>query len=447
MKLRHLRWRLLSHITFGKMKEHYKRKWNIARKYYDNVFLIKEAICDLKISIGHALNEQENEIIKIKKQIDAYKNMRFSVIRHWCKVIKNGSIDISIEFASDINNFYVPKICDDMHIYFNLDALMKENPSIKRFGLVFFMGIGDYFYATNFIEYLRKKYSFIKFDAYVSKNFDGNNSPLVGKVLATNPNFEKIYYFDGCQEKNCWKNYEYSECYRIKSNDTFLLPMIYQYNPNILSRTETLCETFGIKPPAINPLPIIYDYKATDKVKAVFSKQCNRMKKVVFFQGTGRSSNFTYNQNDDIISGLLSRGFFVISVEKTNITNENLLKIDINDFSINETISLLRIIKQRKIKIYILCVASCFASISAGLKLPALIIQHRRDDCIKTVYYSNAFLITNELYKDIPRDRQFLSEDKDFVQSSENKDIVFFNNNFVLKCFDDWSNILKQELF
>lgn len=32
MKLRHLRYHLLSHITFGKMKQHYKRKWKAVKR-------------------------------------------------------------------------------------------------------------------------------------------------------------------------------------------------------------------------------------------------------------------------------------------------------------------------------------------------------------------------------------------------------------------------------
>lgn len=48
MKFKHLRYRLLSHITFGKMNEHYKRKW----KYFKNKKNEKNK--EFTIEVGHS---------------------------------------------------------------------------------------------------------------------------------------------------------------------------------------------------------------------------------------------------------------------------------------------------------------------------------------------------------------------------------------------------------
>lgn len=60
MKLRHLRYRLLSHITFGKMKQHYKRKWK-------EVKLKKYPVASKEINRKNVYNlDQKNLNIAIK---------------------------------------------------------------------------------------------------------------------------------------------------------------------------------------------------------------------------------------------------------------------------------------------------------------------------------------------------------------------------------------------
>lgn len=375
---------------------------------------------------------------KYKTQIFLEKKYK---INCWLKVIRKNRIDVSEEYLMDINSFKIPKIKEDEHILFNLDALLKEQPEVERIGFVFFMGIGDYFYATNFIEMLKKKYASIKFDAYVSKNVDLNNNPLVGKCLEQNPNFEKIYYYKGCRDQKCWKNYDYSECHKIKSSNTFLLPMIYEHNENVLSRTDTLCETFYLEKEIIRHVPVLYDCEQTSRIKNIFCSYHEKMKRVVFYQGSSRSTNFHAEQSDDIIKGLLERGYFVISVEETNLINDNLLKIDIKKISINETIQLIKMIS-KEADIYVLAVASCFMSISAALKIPALIMHQVFDMCIKSVYYSNLYIITHRLYDSIPRDRQFLSPKSAYC---EKNNCVSYSSEFVLACFDEWMNVMNEE--
>lgn len=358
----------------------------------------------------------------------------------WFKVLEFGNTDITYKYKKELAEFKIPQLNGNSHIYFNIAKAQELNPKIKRIGLVFFMGIGDYFYATNFIEILKKEYPNLILDAYVSKNFDGNNSPLVGKCLETNPNIDKIYYYDGHQNMEYWKNYDYSECYNLKSDDTLILPMVYEHNEYVSSRTETLCKTFNLPEPLINPLPIIYDYEDSKEIKSLFNRYKDKMNKVVFIQMTARSSNFSYPFVDEIIEQLLDDDFFVISVEKTNIVNSKLLVIDIKKYTINDSISLVRMIKNSNIPICFLTTISCFASISSALQIPNLCMQHMYDPCISSVYYSNIYLVVNKKYNQIPADRTFICPQYK-INEIENSNNLIYSYDFILTAFQKFINL------
>lgn len=353
--------------------------------------------------------------------------------RLWLQVISPFGFDKTGKYVRTIQKFFVPKIPKRGDVYFYLDELLVPNSQFKRVGFVFFMGIGDYFYATNFLEIFHRKYSHIKLDAYVSRNTDINNSPLVGKCLEKNPLFENIYYFDGKPCPSEWKNYDYTECYKLKSADTLLLPMIYLHDPSVSSRTEGLCDVFRLPRPSINPTPIIYDYTPSEQVISVFERYRPRMKKVLFIQMSSRSSAYVYPYADELIKKALHAGYFVITPEKTEIVDDNLYVIDIKSFVITDTISLLKLIKEQGIPVYICEVISCFAAISAGLNIPNLILQHYWDFNIRAVYYSNMFIVTPRPYMAVPADRQFIYSAERYDDVSK----VFFNYqaDFVWDCF------------
>ncbi len=365
------------------------------------------------------------------------------VLTSWFRVLEWDNTDITYKYKKELAEFKIPQLNGNSHIYFNIAKVLELNSKIKRLGLVFFMGIGDYFYATNFIEILKKEYPDLILDAYVSKNFDGNNSPLVGKCLETNPNIDKIYYYGGHQNMEYWKNYDYSECYNLKSDDTLILPMVYEHNEYVSSRTETLCKTFNLPEPIINPLPIIYDYEDSKVVKDFFENYRNKLKKVVFFQMSARSTNFIYPFIDILISNLLEKGYFVISAEQTNIKNDNLFVIDTKKFTINDSILLLKKIKDTGNSLILFTASSCFSSISAGLKIPNLCVQHFHDNCIATTYYSNIYLIADSLYSNVSRDRVFLCPQYKTYKINRTN-IYVYNPYFIINCFDIFVNLIKD---
>lgn len=332
----------------------------------------------------------------------------------------------------------IPPLPPNGHIVFDLSKALNLFPEIKRFGLVFFMGMGDYFYATNFIRLLHHTYPHIQLDAYVSDHWDQNNSPLVQLCIKKNPLFKHIYTYHGKPNLQNWKNYHWEECYNIASQDTLLLPVIYEYGTKIISRTEALCQTFSLPKPFINPLPCIDLEPPSSKAQDAFMK-CKNGQKIVFLQMTSRSSGCSYPYTEDLIYKLLKDGFSVITVEDIAVEDPHLLKLNTKNFEITDTISLLYLIKQAQIPLYVITVFSVLNSISAGLKIPVLTLQMFIDPAISSVYYSNMWVVTHHTYSCIALDRQFIASQTDYDMNGK---IIFYNVNFVKKSFDEMLNQL-----
>ena len=389
--------------------------------------------------------ERENK----RRCITGNQKHLLSEVNSWLNVLDSSGKDISLKYALSINQYMVPKITPDQReeIYFHLENLLLPNSQFKRVGFVFFMGIGDYFYATNFLEMFHRKYPHIKLDAYVSKNTDNNNSPLVGKCLEKNPLFENIYYFDGKPCPSEWKNYDYSECYKLKSADTLLLPMIYLYNSEIGSRTEGLCKVFNFPEPSINPKPIIYDYTPSDQVIDAFENIKLRAKKVIFFQMSGRSSYYIYPYTDELIKKALHAGYFVITPEKTEIVDDNLYVIDIRNFFITDTISLLKLIRDRHIPLYFCAVSSCSLPIASALERPCLCLQQLFCNIlfVRGIYYSNMFFVEPCIATSlaIPADRSFVAPKGTYTADS---DKIVYSPDFVWDCFLKMTELWDKNL-
>ena len=426
------------------MKNYFDKLQSKINKYKNtysdrpNKAALKLCLWNLKCVFAKHIIDKQSPTFDLSDNVDLYalsaKNKL--PVGSWFRIEDKKGKDVT-EKCKIKHPFMIPEIPTHGHIYFDIDKALELNPDIKRIGLVFFMGIGDYFYATNFIEMLHKKYGNLEIDAYVSQNFDRNNSPLVGKCLEKNPNIKKIFYYNGKTSDSYWENYDYSQCYTLKSDDTLLVPVVYKHGENVDSRTTVLCETFNLPAPSINPSPIIYDYEPTTEVKDTFVKYKDRMKKVVFIQMTSRSTYFSYPHIDNLIKELIKEGYFVISFDKTDMTDDDLLVIDIKKFTINDSISLIRMVKENDIDVYFLTVASCFSSISSALGIPHLCIQQFYDICISSVYYSNIYLITGKYYKRIAADRQYIVPEK--YQRETAADVTVYSPEYIMKCFEDFA--------
>ena len=353
----------------------------------------------------------------------------------WIHIEDKEGKDISGLFPVDYNEIRIPKFPAGARVEFHLDTLMKFCPHIKRFGFVFFLGVGDYFYATRFFEIMKEKYPHIHFDAYVSTVCDSNNSPLVADCLKVNPLFEHIYTYHGSRNIMNWYNYDYAECYQIKSKDTVLLPVIYNHNANTFSRTRGLCEVYANAFPMINLRPIIYPYRATAYVTNLFSEPKKKMKKVVFVQMSARSSGYSYPYTDELIKALLDQGYFVVTVEKTAMKSNRLLKLNTKQMKITDSIAFVKMIKDAHIPLYFLTLASCFWSISSALDLPNLGLHHFYDDSIATYHFSNIFVVSASKLPNVPSDRLFIAPPAAFEQDKTTH-YYTYKPEYILKAFD-----------
>ena len=380
--------------------------YGITPKWSEKCVLDTDATCMRSITPEMAFKEL-NKFLVLK-------------LNTWFKIVNQYS---GKEFAypvDDITPMRLPKLPkNDLMFKFDIDTALESFPDVKRFGLVFFMGIGDYFYSTAFIEKLKAKYPHIHFDAYVSKNFDTNNSPLVADCLKTNPYIENVYMFDGVQDSDYWASYNYDDVYNMTDTETLVLPMLYFHTENTPNRLVGLCKVFGMDIPEINMRPVVYDYTPGKIVDTAFNKISKTKKPIVFVQTTTRSTEYHYKYTNTLIKQLIKSGFFVITPEQVNITSNDLYVINTKRFKITDSIALLKKIKESGKEVYVWAFASCFPSVAAALDIPCLITQFFVDKYISTVYFSNMYLITHKYYPQIATDRQFVMQADEYTLDND----------------------------
>lgn len=325
------------------------------------------------------------------------------------------------------------------HVYYNFDAALAANPSVKGLALIFFMGIGDYLYTTPMIEELKKKYPHLPFYGYVGAQFDRNNSPLVGKLLQSNPHIEKVFYFNGYRHPLIWKNYNYADAFKNIPEGFLAVPVYYDYSVRVPHRVKSLFETFGLPVPADVPAPVMYFPKDPAPVVAEhladISRRAAGKKGIVFLQLDSRGSNYVYPHVKTLAEMLMAEGYFVMSVTKGGPTDSPAYaEIDIKKFTINETWHLLSLLKA-KFPLYVIAVNSVFWAASAGLGLPNLGLQHWIDKKVHNLWYPNIEVVTDYIYPLLPRGKQIHAPAQSYTR--HNKKIIDYKPDWIIKWFKD----------
>lgn len=325
------------------------------------------------------------------------------------------------------------------HVYYDFDKALAVNPHLKGIALIFFMGIGDYLYATPMIEAFKKKYPHLPFHAHVGAQFDRNNSPLVGKLLETNPHVEKVFYFDGTRHPLIWKNYNYEDAFKNIPEGFLAVPVYYDYSVRVPHRVKSLFETFGLPVPQDVPAPVMYfPAKPAPVVAGTLETVCAKArgkKGIVFLQLDSRGSNYVYPHMRELAEGLIKEGYFVMSVTKGGPTeNPDYLEIDIKKFTINETWHLLSLLKA-EFALYVIAVNSVFWAASAGLNLPNLGLQHWVDKKVHNLWYPNIEVVTDYVYPLLPREKQLIAPPESYTP--HNKKIIDYKAAWVIKWFKE----------
>jgi hypothetical protein len=213
--------------------------------------------------------------------------------------------------------------------------------------------------------------------------------------------------------------------------------------PDVRHRVNSLYKTFLLKRPSVIPAPIIHLPAVTpphvldlaSRIKSAY--QDGNKKGAVFLQLDARSTGFQYPQADELARRLIEKGFVVFSVSEVTFQSPYLFPIDLKQFSIIDSIALLKKVHEEIKPTYILSVASVFSSISAGLGIPHLSMQHFDDDKVHTVWYPNIYVISHVDYQRIPVSRMFYAEKSCYKLYQNNHAVLaIFHPEFVMSCFD-----------
>ncbi len=330
-------------------------------------------------------------------------------------------------------------LCRHEHVYYDFDKALAVNPQVKGLALVFFMGIGDYLYATPMIEALKQKYPHLPFYGYVGADFDRNNSPLVGKLLQTNPHIEKVFYFKGQRHPLIWKNYDYEAAFKDIPEGFLAVPVYYDYSVCVPHRVKSLFETFGLPVPQQVPAPKMYfpaqPAAVVQEYGADISRRAEGKKGIVFLQLDSRGSNYVYPHIKQLAEMLIQEGYFVMSVTKGGpLDNAAYCEIDIKKFTINETWHLLSLLRE-KFPLYVIAVNSVFWAASAGLSLPNLGLQHWIDKKVHNLWYPNIEVVTDYIYPLLPREKQIPAPAQSYTR--HNKKIIDYKPEWVVKWFKE----------
>jgi len=323
------------------------------------------------------------------------------------------------------------------HVFYSIDNALTVNPNLKGIALIFFMGIGDYLYTTPMLAALKQKYPSLKFYAYVSKHFDRNNSPIVGTLLETNPNIDKVFYFDGYRNPLVWKNYNYEDAFKDIPQGFIAMPVYYEYGVKIKHRTFSLFKTFGLPVPA-EPAPAPVFYFPPEPAPCV-SELINKImpfakkkKGIVFLQLDSRGSSYIYPHTDDLIRCLIREGYFVLSVTPSAVVDEDFCQVDIKKFTFNQSCHFLSLLKKQH-KLYIIAVNSVFWAASAGLDIPNLGLQHWIDKKVHNLWYPNITVVTDYVYKYLPKDKMIIAQPGAYTR--HNGKIIDYKVSFIMDCF------------
>ena len=321
-------------------------------------------------------------------------------------------------------------------VHYNFAPALQTG-DVKGVAFIFFMGIGDYLYTTPVWEEVKKKYPNVPFYAYVGAQFDRNNSPIVGKLLAENPHFEKVFYFNGTRHPLIWKNYDYEDAFKQIPPGFLAVPVYYEYSKKVTHRVISLFDTFGLELPAAPPRPVMYFPQTpapavAEELQKVRRKMTGK-KGIVFLQLDSRGSNYTYPHMRGLAAGLIREGYLVMSVTKGGpVEDENYVEIDIKKFTINQTWHLLSLLK-KEFPLYVIAVNSVFWAASAGLNLPNLGLQHWIDKKVHNLWYPNIEVVTNYFYPFLPREKQLMAPPESYTP--HNRKIIDYKPEWVLTWF------------
>ncbi|MFA6742470.1 MAG: methyltransferase domain-containing protein [Arcobacteraceae bacterium] len=290
----------------------------------------------------------------------------------------------------------------------------KLTSTVKNLHLIFFMGIGDYIYTTPLWAEIKKKFPNIKLIAYVSKNMDLINNPLVYDLLRNNPLFSEVYYFDG-KPGNSWEEYDFSDVkqYLNTNNSSNLVcPVIFKHTDvNSTHRVNEIFNAFSLECD-LYTIPLLYilknDYNKSSEITKFINSQD---KEVIFIHLETRSTTYNYKDDFELIQRLIDMNYYVVYIKKDvnfNFNKSDFYNLNITTFNLFESIAFIDSIKIRK---YFIATNSLMTPISSALNIPMLSLFILKDSTqTRLVFYKNMRVVTvdKNCYDFLPKDYSLL---------------------------------------
>jgi hypothetical protein len=321
--------------------------------------------------------------------------------------------------------------------YYPLSEICQRE-RVDGFALIFFMGVGDYLMATPLLPVLRRTYPDIPIYAFHSTSTDRVNSALIGDLLRTNPYIQKVVPYQG-KATHFWKSYDYRSALEQLPPYVLPLPLLYD-DGKAAHRIHAIMDTFGLPRPWPAPVPILYPQPLTMRANALLQDVCQRTAfyhppGIIITHFTVRSAQYQYPHAKVLIQTLLDQGWLILDFSNTSLEHPCLCKVDVQQISLNDTISLLRTLHESKsIAMYAITVSSLLTSLLAPMQIKHLCMNIFIDDSIHQYYYPHTFFITPCPYPTIPATRLFVAP-----ASGYHSDFFFtYHASYVLECFQQF---------
>jgi len=320
-------------------------------------------------------------------------------------------------------------------------ARIRRARQVDGLALIFFMGLGDYLFATPAIEALRLAFPGLPIYAYASSSHDAVNSPLVGPMLRANRYIDAVFSYRGRPGRR-WTDYDFRDCLKDVPKNFVILPVIYDVDPLVFHRVTSVMETFNLPVRWPVPPPILEPARMSPAVAEILAeiRRCARghaARGVVCCHFDTRSSNYVYPGRDEVVRGLIETGYAVVSLTELKAPHPGAITIDVARITPEDTIELLRALRAEIRNLYILSVNSVMWPISSALGIANLGLHLFLDMSVHQYLYPNIFVVTRHAYPRISPSRMFVAPEEGYEETPARNGPVLTNfaPRFVLDCF------------
>jgi hypothetical protein len=277
--------------------------------------------------------------------------------------------------------------------------------------------------------------------AFASTNTDAVNSPLVAGMLRANRYIDAVFTYSGRPGRR-WIDYDFRDCLKDIPRNFIILPVVYSIDSAVFHRVTSLLETFNLPVRFPVPRPILEPGELSAVASGMLLHTSSRVTRysalgVVCCHFGTRSSDYLYPYRDQVIRGLVRSGYVVVTLTGTDITDPRVVAIDVDRLTLNDTIELLRNLKNCDQNLFALSVNSVMWPVSAGLEIANLGIHIFHDDSVHQYVYPNIFVLTQHAYPRVSPGRLFLASEGTYKQrgSPTNTMVTDFDGELVLDCF------------